>query len=149
MVSALASLENSVVVFNVATDAVTEDPATGNVIPVTEQLTYRLFLRRGSSSSPGRMQGSKMDVRELPGVDEEQAAYEGYCISPTALDNRIRTGTTAIVSFAGEPTHECIVEDCRFVYGSTGLLGQTLRDVLGHKVRLVASDYLGVDNGVY
>ena len=146
MVSALVSLENSVVVFNVATNEVAEDPETGNIVPVTEQVTYRLFLRRGSSSSPGRMQGSKMEVRELPGADEEQAAYEGYCISPTTLDNRIRTGTTATLSFAGEPTHECIVEDCRFTYGSTGLLGQTLRDVLGHKVRLIASDYLGVDN---
>lgn len=146
MVSALVSLENSVVVFNVATSEVKEDPETGNIVPVTEQLTYRLFLRRGSSSSPGRMQGSKMEVRELPGTDEEQAAYEGYCISPTTLDNRIRTGTTATLSFAGEPTHECIVEDARFTYGSTGLLGQTLRDVLGHKVRLIASDYLGVDN---
>ena len=146
MVSALVSLENSVVVFNVATDAVAEDPETGNIAPVTEQLTYRLFLRRGSSSSPGRMQGSKLDVRELPGIDEEQAAYEGYCISPTRLDNRIRAGTTAVVTFSGEPPHECIVEDCRFTYGSTGLLGQTLRDVLGHKVRLFSSDYLGTEN---
>ena len=146
MVSALVSLENSVVTFNVATDAVVEDPETGNVSPVTEQLTYRLFLRRGSSSYPGRMQGSKLDIRELPGTDAESAAYEGYCISPTTLDNRITAGTTAIVTFSGEPPHECIVEDCRFTYGSTGLLGQTLRDVLGHKVRLNASDYLGVQN---
>lgn len=143
MVSALVSLENTVCVFNVATDAVAEDPETGNIEPVTEEITYRLFLRRGSSSSPGRMSGSKLDIRELPGVDEEQAAYEGYCISPTALDNRIRAGTTAIVTFAGEPPHECIVQDARFVYGSTGLLGQTLRDVLGHKIRLVSSEYVG------
>ena len=144
MVSALLSLENSTVVFNVASDQVEEDPETGNIVPVNETLTYRLYLRRGSSSSPGSMQGSKSLIRELPGVDEESAAYEGYCISPTQLDERIRTGTTCVLNFAGEPPHDCIVQDCRFVYGSTGLLGQTLMDVLGHKVRLVASDYIGV-----
>jgi len=146
VVSALLSLENSTVVFNVATDQVEEDPETGNIIPINETLTYRLYLRRGSSAAPSSMQGNKNRIRELPGIDEESAAYEGYCISPTKLDDRIRAGTTCTLTFAGDPPHDCIVQDCRFVYGSSGLLGQTLMDVLGHKVRLIASDYLGVDS---
>ena len=145
MVSALLSLENSVAVFEVPTAAVQEDPETGNVIPVNETLSYRLYLRRGASTSPGAMSGSNSYARELPGIDQEVAAYEGYCISPTQLDTRIRAGTKAVLTFAGEPPHECTVQDCRFVYGSTGLLGETLMNVLGHKVRLIASDYLGVD----
>ena len=145
MVSALSALENSVAVFEVPTAAVQEDPETGNIVPVNETLSYRLYLRRGASTSPGAMSGSNSYARELPGIDQEVAAYEGYCISPTQLDTRIRAGTKALLTFAGEPPHECTVQDCRFVYGSTGLLGDTLMNVLGHKVRLISSDYLGVD----
>ena len=145
MVSALLSLENSVAVFEVPTAAVQEDPETGNIVPVNETLSYRLYLRRGTSSTPNSLKGNKNAIRELPGIDQELAAYEGYCISPTQLDTRIRAGTKATLTFAGEPPHECSVQDCRFVYGSTGLLGETLMNVLGHKVRLIASDYVGVD----
>ena len=145
MVSALSALENSVAVFEVPTAAVQEDPETGNIVPVNETLSYRLYLRRGASTSPGAMSGSNSYARELPGIDQEVAAYEGYCITPTQLDTRIRAGTKATLTFAGEPPHECTVQDCRFVYGSTGLLGDTLMNVLGHKVRLISSDYLGVD----
>ena len=145
MVSALSALENSVAVFEVPTAGVQEDPETGNVVPVNETLSYRLYLRRGASTSPGAMSGSNSYARELPGIDQEVAAYEGYCVTPTQLDTRIRAGTKATLTFAGEPPHECTVQDCRFVYGSTGLLGETLMNVLGHKVRLIASDYLGVD----
>ena len=145
MVSALSALENSVAVFEVPTAAVQEDPETGNIVPVNETLSYRLYLRRGASTSPGAMSGSNSYARELPGIDQEVAAYEGYCITPTQLDTRIRAGTKALLTFAGEPPHECTVQDCRFVYGSTGLLGDTLMNVLGHKVRLISSDYLGVD----
>ena len=53
MVSALSALENSVAVFEVPTAGVQEDPETGNVVPVNETLTYRLYLRRGASTSPG------------------------------------------------------------------------------------------------
>ena len=145
MVSALSALENSVAVFEVPTAAVQEDPETGNIVPVNETLSYRLYLRRGASTSPGAMSGSNSYARELPGIDQEVAAYEGYCITPTQLDTRIRAGTKATLTVAGEPPHECTVQDCRFVYGSTGLLGETLMNVLGHKVRLISSDYLGVD----
>ena len=89
------------------------------------------------------MSGSNSYARELPGIDQEVAAYEGYCVTPTQLDTRIRAGTKALLTFAGEPPHECTVQDCRFVHGSTGLLGETLMNVLGHKVRLIASDYFG------
>ena len=144
MSSALSALENSVAVFEVPTADVQEDPETGNVIPVNETLSYRLYLRRGSSGAPRSMQGNKNQISELPGIDVESAAYEGYCISPTQLDSRIRAGTRATLTFAGEPPHECTVQDCRFVYGSTGLLGETLMNVLGQGPA-DPSDYLGVD----
>ena len=82
MVSALSALENSVAVFEVPTAAVQEDPETGNIVPVNETLSYRLYLRRGASTSPGAMSGSNSYARELPGIDQEVAAYEGYCITP-------------------------------------------------------------------
>ena len=145
MVCALLSLENSVAVFEVPTADVQEDPETGNIVPVNETLSYRLYLRRGASTSPGAMSGSNSYARELPGIVLDVAAYDGICITPTQLDTRIRAGTKATLTFAGEPPHECTVQDCRFVYGSTGLLGETLMNVLGHKVRLISSDYLGVD----
>ena len=60
MVSALLSLENSVAVFEVPTADVQEDPETGNIVPVNETLSYRLYLRRGASTSPGAMSGSNV-----------------------------------------------------------------------------------------
>ena len=131
-VSALLSLVNSDVVFEVPTNEVVIDDETGNVLPAVEPISYRLYLRRGSNN-----------IRELPGIDTERATYEGYCIQPTALDKRIQAGTKAKLDFAGSPTVECLVADCRYPFGSSGLLGETLTDVLGHKIRLVASDYQG------
>lgn len=133
--SALSTLKNAVVAFEVPTDAVMEDPETGNIVPVNETITVDLFLRRGL-----------VNDREMPGIDIEGDQFSGYCVSPTTLDNRVRPGTTGMLDFAGEPRKEITVQDARFMYGSTGLLGKTLMDVLGHQIRLGSGDYLGNDD---
>ena len=88
MVSALLSLENSVAVFEVPTAAIQEDPETGNIIPVNETLSYRLYLRRGTSNTPNSIKGNKNAIRELPGIDQELAVMRVTSISPTQLDTR-------------------------------------------------------------
>jgi hypothetical protein len=133
--SALSTLKNAVVAFEVPTDQVMEDPETGNIVPVNETITVELFLRRGL-----------VNDREMPGIDIEGDQFSGYCVSPTTLDNRVRPGTTGMLDFAGEPRKEITVQDARFMYGSTGLLGKTLMDVLGHQIRLGSGDYLGIDD---
>jgi len=120
-------LKNATVTFTVAEAGTWVDATTGNVTAATTTLTYELFLRKSSGDRE----------RDQPGVDVISATYEGYCISPQALDSRIRQGTTATLSFAGEPTEACVVGDLRFSYGTTGLLGSTLQQVLGDKIRLV------------
>ena len=135
MASALSTLKNAVVAFEVPTDQVMEDPETGNIVPVNETITVELLLRRGL-----------VNDREMPGIDIEGDQFSGYCVSPTTLDNRVRPGTTGMLDFAGEPSKEITVQDARFMYGSTGLLGKTLMDVLGHQIRLGSGDYLGIDD---
>lgn len=141
MASALSTLKNAVVAFEVPTDAVMEDPETGNIVPVNETITVELFLRRGSSVDSRFRTGD----REMPGVDIEGDLYSGYCVTPTSLDNRIRPGTPGMLDFAGEPIKEILVIDARYQYGSTGLLGKTLMDVLGHQIRLGSADYQGIE----
>ena len=127
--SALASLVNSTVVFTVPAAGVAIDPATGNVLPNTEKLAYTLFLRKVFTEQ----------TTSYPGVDTRSAVYEGYCIEPNALDSRVKGGTPATIAFAGDPEVTCEVEDARFGYGSTGLIGSVLQDVLGTKIRLLAT----------
>lgn len=105
----------------------TVDPATGNVLPNTVELTYELFLRRV---------GPEQNT-DYPGVDARSDVLEGYCIDPQVLDSRITGGTQGRLVFAGEPEAECEVLQPGSVYGSSGLLGQTLQQVLGDRVRLL------------
>lgn len=126
MASALVSLTNASVVFTVADAGTTVDPETGNITANQTDITYTLYLRKSSSAATS-----------LPGVNTVQAAYEGYCINPTALDLRITEGTKGVLSFGSDAPCECIVEDLRFAYGNKGVLGSTLQSVLGDKIRLV------------
>lgn len=126
MASALTALKNATVVFTVSDAGTTVDPATGNVTANTATISYDLYLRKSASSE-----------RDQPGVDVVSATYEGYCIAPQALDPRIRQGTAAKLTFSADAAEDCVVDDLRFNYGTTGLLGQTLQSVLGDKVRLV------------
>jgi hypothetical protein len=120
MASALAALANASAVFTLPTVGTFTDPYTGNVVPATETVTVSLYLRQGSTNGSG-----------LPGVDADVEIYEGYAISPQALDARIQPGITGTVN--GMP---CEVINSRFPYGSTGLLGSTIQQVLGDRIRL-------------
>lgn len=125
MTSALAALANASATFTLATVGTTTDPDTGNVLPQTEAVTVTLYLRQGSRSGQG-----------FPGVDTDAITFEGYAISPQALDARIRPGVTGTVAFAGQPAIRCEVLQERYPYGSTGLLGGTLQTILGDRIRL-------------
>lgn len=125
MTSALAALANATATFKLATVGTTTDPDTGNVLPVTENVTVSLYLRQGSRSGSG-----------FPGVDTDTISFEGYAISPQALDARIRPGVVGTLAFAGQAAIRCEVLQERYPYGSTGLLGSTLQNILGDKIRL-------------
>jgi hypothetical protein len=101
------------------------DPVTGNIAPATESLTVSLYLRQAGTSNSG-----------FPGVDTEVETYEGYAVSPQALDARIKPGITGTLNFAGQGAIECEVLTSRFPYGTTGLIGSTIQQVLGDKIRL-------------
>ena len=126
MPSALSSLANATATFNLATVGTTTDPDTGNVLPVTEDVTATLYLRQGSRNGAN-----------FPGVDTDSVTFEGYAISPQALDARIRPGVTGTLAFAGQPAVRFEVLQERYPYGSTGLLGATLQGILGDRIRLV------------
>ena len=125
MTSALAGLANATATFKVATVGTTTDPKTGNVIPNTESVTVSLYLRQGSTNTT-----------DLPGVDADIEVFEGYAVSPQALDARIKPGTTGTLNFAGQGSFNCEVINSRFPYGSTGTIGSTLQQVLGDKIRI-------------
>ena len=125
MTSALAGLANATAVFQLATVGTTTDATTGNVVPNTENVTVSLYLRQGSTNSTN-----------LPGVDADVEIYEGYAVSPQALDARIKPGVIGTLNFASQGAVECEVINTRFPYGSTGTIGSTLQQVLGDKIRI-------------
>ena len=127
MASALQALANAVAVFNLPTVGTTTDLDTGNVVPVTEGVTVSLYLRQGSRNGSG-----------FPGVDTDSITFEGYAVSPQALDARIRPGVVGTLAFAGQAAIRCEVLQERFPYGSTGLIGGTLQTVLGDRIRLAS-----------
>jgi hypothetical protein len=127
MTSALAALANATAVFTLPTVGTITDPTTGNVVPATETVTVNLYLRSF---------GFLERVREFPGVETKDDTYEGYAVSPQALDARIKPGVVGTVAIGDEDPQPCEVLVARHPYGSTGLLGNTLQQVLGDKIRL-------------
>ena len=125
MTSALTALANATASFTVPTIGTFTDPTTGNVVPATETLTVSLYLRQGNTNASG-----------LPGVDTEVETYDGYAVDPQALDARIKPGITGTLNFAGQGSISCEVLNSRFPFGSTGLIGSTIQQVLGDKIRL-------------
>lgn len=125
MTSALTALANATAVFTLPTVGTVTDATTGNVMPATETVTVTLYLRQGS------VNGSN-----LPGVDADVETFEGYAISPQALDARVKPGVTGTIDFAGQGAIACEVINTRFPYGATGLLGSTIQQVLGDRIRL-------------
>ena len=125
MTSALAALANATAIFTVPTVGTVTDPATGNVVPATETVTVNLYLRQGTTRPS-----------EFPGVDTEVETYEGYAVNPQALDARIKPGVVGTLNFAGQGAIDCEVINGRYPYGSTGLIGSTVHQVIGDKIRL-------------
>lgn len=127
MTSALAALANATASFSLPTTGTTTDPNTGNVTAVTETIEVTLYLRQGS-----------INETDLPGIDAAAIAFEGYAISPQALDARIKRGIIGTLEFSGTTEQRCEVVDVAFPYGKNGLIGSTLQQVLGDRIRLVA-----------
>ena len=127
MPSALASLQNATATFTLPVAGTTTD-AYGNVIPNTATLAVGLYLKQGTIQERD-LEGSGINV----GID----ALEGTAVNPQVLDARIRPGVRGTVVFSTDPAQPFVVAQCRFPYGSTGLLGSTLQSVLGDKIRLV------------
>lgn len=124
MTSALTALANATAVFNLPTSGITTD-AYGNVIPQSESESVTLYLRQASPQP-----------EQLPGVDGLVETYEGYAVNPQALDPRIKPGTTGTLSFSGDTPNRCEVIASAFPYGTTGLIGATVQQVLGDKIRI-------------
>lgn len=127
MASALNALANATVTLKVPTSGVFTDPDTGNVVAATANVTLSLFLK-----------AERVDSSPLPGVDVTETLYEGYAVSPTAIDTRVVVGTEGTLSFGGQDPVDCEVVSLRLPYGNTGLLGSTLSSVLGEKIQLLA-----------
>jgi hypothetical protein len=125
MTSALTAVANASCAFYLPAAGTTVDATTGNVLPASETVTYSLYLRQGSRSGAG-----------FPGVDTDTVTFEGYAVSPQALDARIRPGVRGSLTFAGQAAVRCEVIQERFPYGSAGLLGSTLQSILGDRVRI-------------
>jgi hypothetical protein len=125
MTSDLAALANATAIFTVPTVGTVTDPVTGNVVPATETVTVSLYLRQGSTRA-----------LDFPGVDTEVETYEGYAVSPQALDARIKPGVVGTLNFAGQGAIDCEVINSRYPYGTTGLIGSTVQQVIGDKIRL-------------
>lgn len=126
MASALTALANATASFTVPTTGTTTDPNTGNVEANTEAVAVTLYLRQGSPSK-----------EDLPGIEVDADFFEGYAISPQALDARIKPGTRGTLNFSGQGSQTCEVLSSRFPYGTTGLIGSTVQQVIGDRVRIV------------
>lgn len=124
MASALTSLINATATFALPTAGTTVD-AYGNVIPLTEDVTVSLFLRQSPTTE-----------QTFPGVDISQDTFDGYAVSPQALDARIKPGVQGTVTFSGGTATNCEVMASRYPYGTIGLIGSTVQSVLGDKIRL-------------
>lgn len=127
MTSALAALANATVAFSLPTTGTEIDQLTGNVKPQTEEVEVSLYLRQGS-----------INDTDLPGIDAAAVVYEGYAVNPQALDARVKKGVQGTIEFSGSEEQRCEVVAAAFPYGTQGLLGSTLQQVLGDRIRLVA-----------
>lgn len=126
MASALTALANATATLNLPTVGTTTDPTTGNIRANTETVTISLYLRQGTVSAT-----------DLPGINIEGEAFDGYVLNPVALDARVQTGTLGTLTFAGDAAMPCEVVEARTPFGTTGLLGSTLQSVLGDRIRLI------------
>ena len=126
MSSALIGIANATAVFTVPTVGVVTDAATGNVTPATETVTVTLYLKR-----------STFQPNDLPGVDVDADVFAGYAVDPSAVDARVKRGIRGTLVWAGEASQPCVVSEIGGYFGNTGLIGSTLRGVLGDELRVI------------
>ena len=126
MSSALVGIANATAVFTVPTVGTVTDPATGNVTPATETVTVVLYLKR-----------STFTPNDLPGVDVDADIFAGYAVNPSAVDARVKRGIRGTLVWAGEASQPCVVSEIGSNFGSTGLIGSTLKTVLGDELRVI------------
>lgn len=126
MASVYALLANAQITLQLPTTGVRSDPYTGNVVPVMEDYTVGLYLR-----------ALDIGINPYPGVETIGTVYEGYCVEPAELDERVVIGTKGVLEFAGEDTQDCEMLEVRMPFGRTGLMAGVLNQVRGEKVRLV------------
>lgn len=126
MPSVYQILANAQVTLQVPTTGVMLDPRTGNVVPVMEDLEIGLYLK-----------ALDIGINPFPGVETIGTVYEGYCVEPSTLDDRITVGTKGTLLFAGEAEQTCELLEVRLPYGRTGLLAGILNEIRGEKIRLV------------
>lgn len=127
MGSAFVGLKNATAVFVVPGTGVVTDPATGNVMPVQVQVAVDLWLK-----------ANRVTMAGYPGVEIVDTLYDGYCVDPAELDQRVGVGTKGTLEFGGEDGVECEVTAVRVPYGKTGVLGEVLEAALGTPVQLIA-----------
>lgn len=127
MASALSAVSNASVTLELPAAGTSVDATTGNVVAAVEPVTFAAYLREGSRSGAG-----------FPGVDTDTITLEGYAISPQVLDTRVRPGVAGTVTFAGRPPRRCEVLQERYPFGTTGLMGGILQQVLGDRIRLAS-----------
>jgi len=109
----------------IPTDDVTTD-SRGNVIPLTQEEVYDLYLEKYR----------KNRTLQYPGVNSTSSLLVGYCVFGSRLDPRIRPGTKGLLTFSDFPEAPCVVLDTMFKYNSVGLIGETLANVLGDSILL-------------
>jgi hypothetical protein len=126
MSSALVGIANATAVFTVPTVGTVTDPATGNVTPATETVTVALYLKR-----------STFTPNDLPGVDVDGDVLAGYAVNPAAVDARVKRGIRGTLTWGGEASQPCVVSEIGGSFGNTGLIGSTLRSVLGDELRVI------------
>jgi len=126
MASALLALQNAIATFDVPTVGTIVDQRTGNVLPRTERVSVSLYLRQGSISET-----------DVPGVGSAVDVFDGYAIDPQALDVRIVAGVRGLLAFSADDPMPCELVKSREPYGTTGLIGSTLQQVIGDRVRIV------------
>ena len=129
MASALSSVQNAVVTFEVAGVGIVTDPATGNVSPSIKTLAYDAFLKAVS-----------VDPQVYPGINVDATIFEGYVIKPLELDDRIGVGTQGSLTFGTALPVQFEVVRARLGYGNTGALGERLSSILGTRITLWARD---------
>ncbi len=126
MSSALIGIANASAVFTVPTVGTVTDPDTGNVTPATETVTVALYLKR-----------STFTPNDLPGVDVDADVFAGWSVNPSAVDARVKRGIRGTLVWAGEASQPCVVSEIGSSFGNTGLIGGTLKAVLGDELRVI------------